>query len=80
AQEKHEHIRELYKLLIIQGVDILSAVQQLNYLSVSVKHLKQELARLECDSINWSSKADKYVEELSQHVQHCNTQEELNEV
>lgn len=28
AQEKHTHIRQLYKLLITQGVDILSAVQQ----------------------------------------------------
>lgn len=28
AQEKHAHIRQLYKLLITQGVDILSAVQQ----------------------------------------------------
>lgn len=28
AQEKHAHIRQLYKLLITLGVDILSAVQQ----------------------------------------------------
>ncbi|XP_009883926.1 PREDICTED: coiled-coil domain-containing protein 141 [Charadrius vociferus] len=80
AQEKHAHIRQLYKLLITQGVDILSAVQQHNCLNVSVKNLKQELARFECDSINWSSKADKYEEELSQHFQHCTTQEEINEL
>ncbi|NXR01276.1 CC141 protein, partial [Sagittarius serpentarius] len=80
AQEKHAHIRQLYKLLITQGVDILSAVQQPNCLNVSVKNLKQELARYECDSINWSSKADKYEEELSQHFQQYTTQEEINEV
>ncbi|KFQ94866.1 Coiled-coil domain-containing protein 141, partial [Nipponia nippon] len=80
AQEKHAHIRRLYKLLITQGVDILSAVQQPNCLNVSVKNLKQELARFECDNINWSSKADKYEEELSQHFQHYTTQEEINEL
>ncbi|NXF31435.1 CC141 protein, partial [Nyctibius bracteatus] len=80
AREKHAHIGQLYKLLITQGMDILSAVQQSNCLNVSVKDLKQELARFECDSISWSSKADKYEEELSQHFEHCTTQEEINEV
>ncbi|XP_009702825.1 PREDICTED: coiled-coil domain-containing protein 141, partial [Cariama cristata] len=80
AQEKHAHIRQLYKLLITQGVDILSAVQQPNCVNLSVKNLKQELARFECDSINWSSKAAKYEEELSQHFQHCTTQEDINEL
>ncbi|KAM6421116.1 coiled-coil domain-containing protein 141 [Rhynochetos jubatus] len=80
VQEKHAHIRLLYKLLITHGVDILSAVQQPNCLNVSVKNLKQELARFECDSINWSSKADKYEEELSQHFQHCTAQEEIIEL
>ncbi|KFZ52537.1 hypothetical protein N338_00207, partial [Podiceps cristatus] len=51
-----------------------------NCLNVSVKNLKRELARFECDSINWSSKADKYEEELSQHFQYCTAQEEINEV
>ncbi|NWW06215.1 CC141 protein, partial [Oreocharis arfaki] len=80
SQEKHAHIRQLYNLLITQGVDILSAVQQPNCLNVSVRNLKQELARFECDSINWSSRADKYEEELSQYFQHCTTQEDLSEV
>ncbi|XP_009951167.1 PREDICTED: coiled-coil domain-containing protein 141, partial [Leptosomus discolor] len=80
AQKKHAHIRQLYKLLITQGVDILSAVQQPNCLNVSVRNLKQELARFEFESINWSSKADKYEEELSQHFQHCTNQEEVNEL
>ncbi|NWI72371.1 CC141 protein, partial [Dryoscopus gambensis] len=80
SQEKHAHIRQLYNLLITQGVDILSAVQKPNCLNVSVKNLKQELARFECDSINWSSRADKYEEELSQYFQHCTTQEDINEV
>ncbi|NWR69548.1 CC141 protein, partial [Centropus unirufus] len=80
AQEKYAYVRQLYKLLITQGVDILSAMKQTNCLNVSVKNLKQELARFECDSINWSSKAEKYEEELSQHFQHCTTQEEINEV
>uniref|UniRef100_A0A8C3XEY6 Ig-like domain-containing protein n=1 Tax=Cyanoderma ruficeps TaxID=181631 RepID=A0A8C3XEY6_9PASS len=82
SQEKHAHIRQLYTLLITQGVDILSAVQQpaSTCLNVSVKNLKQELARFECDSINWSSRADKYEEELSQYFQHCTTQEDINEL
>ncbi|XP_023786691.1 coiled-coil domain-containing protein 141 [Cyanistes caeruleus] len=80
SQEKHAHIRQLYTLLITQGVDILSAVQQHNCLNVSVKNLKQELARFECDSINWSSRADKYEKELSQYFQHCITQEDINEL
>ncbi|NXY40899.1 CC141 protein, partial [Ceuthmochares aereus] len=80
AQEKHAYVRRLYKLLITQGTDILSAMQRTNCLNVSVKNLRQELARFECDSINWSSKADKYEEELSQYVQHCTTQEQINEV
>ncbi|NWI91993.1 CC141 protein, partial [Pitta sordida] len=80
SQEKHAHIRQLYKLLFTHGVDILSAVQQHDCLKVSVKILKQELARSECESITWSSKADKYEEELTQHFQHCTTQEEINEV
>ncbi|XP_035186769.1 coiled-coil domain-containing protein 141 [Oxyura jamaicensis] len=80
ARTKHARIRQLYKLVISQGVDILSAVQQTNCLNVSVKNLKQELARLECDSINWSSKAAKYEEELSQHFQYCTNQEEINEL
>ncbi|NWV41232.1 CC141 protein, partial [Grantiella picta] len=80
SQEKHTHIRHLYNLLITQGVDILSAVQQPNCLNVSVKNLKQELARFECDSINWSSRAEKYEEEVSQYFQYCTTQEDINEV
>ncbi|NWV18628.1 CC141 protein, partial [Origma solitaria] len=80
SQEKHAHIRQLYNLLITQGVDILSAVQQPNCLNVSVKNLKQELARFECDSINWSSQAAKYEEEVSQYFHHCTAQEDINEV
>ncbi|XP_072197997.1 coiled-coil domain-containing protein 141 [Excalfactoria chinensis] len=80
AQKKHMHIRQLYKLVINQGVDILSVVQKPNCLDVSVKNLKQELARLECDSINWNSKADKYEEELSQRFQYYINQEAINEL
>ncbi|XP_062435365.1 coiled-coil domain-containing protein 141 isoform X3 [Rhea pennata] len=80
AQEKHAWIRHLYRLVLTQGVNIVSAVQQPNRLNVSVKNLKQELARLEYDSINWSSKADEYEEELSLNYQYCTTQEEINEL
>ncbi|XP_065607293.1 coiled-coil domain-containing protein 141 isoform X6 [Cyrtonyx montezumae] len=80
AQKKHKHIRQLYKLVINQGADILSAVQKPNCLNVSVKNLKQELAQLKWDNINWSSKADKYEEELSQHFQYYINQEEINEL
>ncbi|NXA48880.1 CC141 protein, partial [Nothocercus julius] len=80
AQEKHAWIRHLYRLALSQGVCVVSAVQQPNHLNLSVNDLKRELARLEFDSINWSSKAEKYEEELSHHFQHCTTQEEINEV
>ncbi|NWQ76923.1 CC141 protein, partial [Columbina picui] len=80
AQEKHARIRQLYELLRAQGAQVLSAVQRHNCLDVSVKSLKQELARLECESMNWSSKAEQHEAELSQHLQHCATQEEINEV
>lgn len=39
SQEKHAHIRQLYTLLITQGVDILSAVQQ----PVSVNRMKSRI-------------------------------------
>ncbi|XP_025072318.1 coiled-coil domain-containing protein 141 isoform X11 [Alligator sinensis] len=77
--EKHTHIRHLYKLALTLGVDILSAVQKPCCLNVSVKNLQQELATLENDSINWSTKADKYEEELSHNFQYCTTKEEINE-
>ncbi|NXE52645.1 CC141 protein, partial [Dromaius novaehollandiae] len=80
AQEKHAWIRHLYRLALTQGVNVVSAVQQPNRLNVSVKNLKRELARLEYDSISWSSKADEYEEELSQNLQYCTTHEEINEV
>ncbi|XP_025967001.2 coiled-coil domain-containing protein 141 [Dromaius novaehollandiae] len=80
AQEKHAWIRHLYRLALTQGVNVVSAVQQPNRLNVSVKNLKRELARLEYDSISWSSKADEYEEELSQNLQYCTTHEEINEL
>uniref|UniRef100_A0A7M4F4G3 Coiled-coil domain containing 141 n=1 Tax=Crocodylus porosus TaxID=8502 RepID=A0A7M4F4G3_CROPO len=78
--EKHAHIRHLYKLALTLGVDILSAVQNPCCLNVSVKHLQQELATLENDSINWSTKADKYEKKLSHNFQYCTTKEEINEL
>ncbi|NXA32873.1 CC141 protein, partial [Eudromia elegans] len=80
AQEKHAWIRHLYRLALTQGTCVVSAVQQPNNLHFSVNNLKRELARLEYDSINWSSKAEKYEEELSWNFQHCTAQEEINEV
>ncbi|NWX82997.1 CC141 protein, partial [Nothoprocta ornata] len=80
AQEKHAWIRHLYRLALMQGASVVSAVQQPNHLNLSVKNLKQELARLEFDSITWSSKAEKYEEELSRNFQLCTTQEDINEV
>ncbi|NWI20005.1 CC141 protein, partial [Crypturellus soui] len=80
AQEKHAWIRHLYRLALAQGVLVVSAVQQPNHLNLSINNLKQELARLEFDSISWSSKAEKYEEELSINFQHCTAQEEINEV
>ncbi|KGL82676.1 Coiled-coil domain-containing protein 141, partial [Tinamus guttatus] len=80
AQEKHAWIRHLYRLALTQGACIVSAVQQPNHLNLSVNNLKRELARLEFDSISWSSKAEKYEEELSRNFQHCAAHEEINEL
>ncbi|KAM8806590.1 coiled-coil domain-containing protein 141 [Eudromia elegans] len=80
AQEKHAWIRHLYRLALTQGTCVVSAVQQPNNLNFSVNNLKRELAQLEYDSINWSSKAEKYEEELSWNFQHCTAQEEINEL
>nr|XP_048725987.1 coiled-coil domain-containing protein 141 isoform X2 [Caretta caretta] len=80
TQEKHAHIGHLYKLALTLGVDSLSAVQHSNCFNISVKTLQQELATLECDSINWRTKADKYEEELSHNFQYCTSREEINEL
>ncbi|XP_065416905.1 coiled-coil domain-containing protein 141 isoform X12 [Chrysemys picta bellii] len=80
TQEKHAHIGHLYKLALTLGVDSLSAVQHPNCFNISVKTLQQELATLECDSINWRTKADKYEEELSHNFQYCTSREEINEL
>ncbi|XP_074823786.1 coiled-coil domain-containing protein 141 isoform X5 [Natator depressus] len=80
TQEKHTHIGHLYKLALTLGVDSLSAVQHSNCFNISVKTLQQELATLECDSINWRTKADKYEEELSHNFQYCTSREEINEL
>ncbi|XP_061464306.1 coiled-coil domain-containing protein 141 isoform X2 [Rhineura floridana] len=80
AQEKHTRIRHLYKLALSLGMDIISTVQQPNTFNVSVKNLQQQLNALECDSINWDSKAEKYEEELS-HINHfCTTRDEIHEL
>ncbi|XP_037768912.1 coiled-coil domain-containing protein 141 isoform X5 [Chelonia mydas] len=80
TQEKHAHIGHLYKLALTLGVDSLSAVQHSNCFNISIKTLQQELATLECDSINWRTKADKYEEELSHNFQYCTSREEINEL
>ncbi|XP_075789842.1 coiled-coil domain-containing protein 141 isoform X3 [Pelodiscus sinensis] len=80
TQEKHAHIRHLYNLALTLGKASLSAVQHPNCFNVSVKTLQQELATLECNSINWRTKADKYEEELSHNFQYCTTREEINEL
>ncbi|XP_053900466.1 coiled-coil domain-containing protein 141 isoform X3 [Malaclemys terrapin pileata] len=80
TQEKYAHIGHLYKLALTLGVDSLSAVQHPNCFNISVKTLQQELATLECDSINWRTKADKYEEELSHNCQYCTSREEINEL
>uniref|UniRef100_A0A8C3D1K3 Coiled-coil domain containing 141 n=1 Tax=Corvus moneduloides TaxID=1196302 RepID=A0A8C3D1K3_CORMO len=80
------HFHQTVKDAMIEYDEIFSKtvkfhhIKKENCLNVSVKNLKQELARFECDSINWSSRADKYEEELSQYFQHCTTQEDINEL
>lgn len=46
SQEKHAHIRRLYTLLITQGVDILSAVQQPVSISRMIYEIKDKYERL----------------------------------
>ncbi|XP_060136615.1 coiled-coil domain-containing protein 141 isoform X8 [Zootoca vivipara] len=79
AQEKHAHIRHLYKLALTLGMDIISAVQHPNSFNVSVKNLRQQLNTLESDSVNWDSKAEKYEEDLSHILYFCTTKDEIRE-
>ncbi|XP_033023158.1 coiled-coil domain-containing protein 141 isoform X5 [Lacerta agilis] len=80
AQEKHAHIRHLYKLALTLGMDIISAVQHPNSFNVSVKNLQQQLNTLESDSVNWDSKAEKYEEDLSHILHFCTTKDEIHEL
>ncbi|XP_070813051.1 coiled-coil domain-containing protein 141 isoform X2 [Pituophis catenifer annectens] len=80
AQEKHVHIRHLYKLALSLGMDILSTVKHPNSFNVSVKNLQQQLDTMESDSINWDSKAEKYEEELSHVLHFCMTRDEIHEL
>ncbi|XP_060136613.1 coiled-coil domain-containing protein 141 isoform X7 [Zootoca vivipara] len=80
AQEKHAHIRHLYKLALTLGMDIISAVQHPNSFNVSVKNLRQQLNTLESDSVNWDSKAEKYEEDLSHILYFCTTKDEIREL
>ncbi|XP_054827123.1 coiled-coil domain-containing protein 141 [Eublepharis macularius] len=80
AQEKHAHIRQLYKLALTLGMDIISSVQHPNPFNVSVKNLRQQLESLESDSICWGLKADQYEEELSHILHFCTTRDEIHEL
>nr|XP_034989810.1 coiled-coil domain-containing protein 141 isoform X4 [Zootoca vivipara] len=80
AQEKHAHIRHLYKLALTLGMDIISAVQHPNSFNVSVMNLRQQLNTLESDSVNWDSKAEKYEEDLSHILHFCTTKDEIREL
>ncbi|XP_039185105.1 coiled-coil domain-containing protein 141 isoform X4 [Crotalus tigris] len=80
TQEKHIHIRHLYKLALSLGMDILSTVKHPNSFNVSVKNLQQQLDTMASDSINWDSKAEKYEEELSHVLHFCITRDEIHEL
>ncbi|XP_067327346.1 coiled-coil domain-containing protein 141 isoform X7 [Anolis sagrei] len=80
VQEKHTRIRNLYKLALTLGMDLISTVKHPNSFNVSVKNLQQQLDALESDSIHWDSKAEKYEEELSHTIRFCATREEIHEL
>uniref|UniRef100_A0A8D2JE87 Ig-like domain-containing protein n=1 Tax=Varanus komodoensis TaxID=61221 RepID=A0A8D2JE87_VARKO len=80
AQEKHAHIRHLYKMVLTLGMDIISAAKYTNSFNVSVKNLQQQLDALENDSINWNSKAEKHEEELSHILYFCTKRDEIHEL
>ncbi|XP_048342044.1 coiled-coil domain-containing protein 141 isoform X2 [Sphaerodactylus townsendi] len=80
AQEKHARIRQLYKLALTLGMDIISTVQHPNPFNVSVKNLRQQLEALESDSASWGFKADKYEEDLSHVLHFCTTRDEIHEL
>ncbi|XP_042300797.1 coiled-coil domain-containing protein 141 isoform X1 [Sceloporus undulatus] len=80
VQEKHTHIKNLYRLALTLGMDIISTVKHPNSFNVSVKNLQQQLDALESDSIHWDSKAGKYEEELSHTIHFCTTREEIQEL
>ncbi|KAH0621543.1 hypothetical protein JD844_022938 [Phrynosoma platyrhinos] len=80
VQEKHMHIKNLYRLALTLGMDIISTVKHPNSFNVSVKNLQQQLDALESNSIHWDSKAEKYEEELSHTIHFCTTREEIQEL
>ncbi|KAJ6665188.1 hypothetical protein lerEdw1_004236 [Lerista edwardsae] len=80
AQEKHARIRDLYKLALTLGMDIITTVQHPNSFNVSVKNLQHQLDALESDSVNWGFKAEKYEEDLSHILHFCTTRDEIHEL
>ncbi|XP_062972381.1 coiled-coil domain-containing protein 141 [Elgaria multicarinata webbii] len=80
AQEKHAHIRHLYKLALTLGMDIISAAKHPNSFHISVKNLQQQLDALESDSVHWGSKAEMYEEELSHILHFCTKRDEIHEI
>ncbi|XP_077175687.1 coiled-coil domain-containing protein 141 isoform X2 [Paroedura picta] len=80
AQEKHTRIRQLYKLALTLGMDIISTVHHPNPFNVSVKNLRQQLEALESDRASWGCKAAKYEEELSHVLRFCTARDEIHEL
>ncbi|MBN3282127.1 CC141 protein, partial [Polyodon spathula] len=79
-QGKQTHIRHLCKLAIALGVDVTTTVQQSSALGFSVQQLQKKLEALEAGSVNWSTEADKYEENLLSNVHYCSVKEEISEL
>ncbi|XP_029558360.1 coiled-coil domain-containing protein 141 isoform X5 [Salmo trutta] len=79
-QDRHSHVRHLYKLAISLGGDISNTVQQLHDSGFSVQRLQERLERLERSCVNWSAEANRCEESLTSNVYYCVFKEEITEL
>ncbi|XP_026074738.1 coiled-coil domain-containing protein 141-like [Carassius auratus] len=79
-QERQSHIRHLYKLALSLGADLTSTVQQSHLLVLSVQQLQEKLEKLERESTEWITEANKCEESLTSNIHFCLCKEEIGEL
>ncbi|KAI5106818.1 coiled-coil domain-containing protein 141 [Silurus meridionalis] len=76
-QERQNHVRHLYKLVISLSADITSTVQHPQKLVFSVQ---EKLERLRQGSMIWAAQASRCEENLMSNMHYCVFKEEINEL